>query len=185
MARTDARAVVGRLRELTGDGIVGPDGSGEECCVRAWLDAIDTLAADLAHDGIPLPPTHAARAAAARAWLDVRGPAPHGDHDWCAWRYAREAVFRMPGARLFVDDNGVRLVLGEDEVVRIAAPGPLTDARVDVPTGRGLRTARARKGDVRIELRGARLTVHGPSQLVVARAPVRVALGAPPIDVEW
>ena len=186
MPRTDARALVERLRDLDPKtNLVGPDGSGDEPAVRAWLAAIDALVTDLARDGLPVPAGHAARAAAARAWLDVRSPAPHGDADWCVWRYAQEAVFRLPGARLFVDSRGVRLLLGDVEAVYIAATGPLTDARVDVPTGRGLRTGRARKDGLRLELRGPRLTIHGPAQLVIARAPVRVAPASPPIDVEW
>lgn len=185
MPRTDARAVIARLRELDPNGIIGADGSGDEPRVRSWLNAVDALGRDLAYDGVALPAALTARAAAARAWLDVRAPAERGDHDWCVWRYAHEAVFRLPGARLFVDPDGVRLVLGDAEAVRIRARGPLTDARVDVPTGRGLRTGRARKPDVRVELKGTRLTVHGPAELLVATSAVRVAPGTPPIDVEW
>ena len=110
--------------------------------MRAWLDAIDAFGRELAYDGLPLPPLHTARAAAARAWLDVRGPSPRGDDDWCVWRYAHEAVFRLPGARLFVDPDGVRLFLGDAEAVRISTPGPLTDARVDHFVHRRMKTLR-------------------------------------------
>lgn len=128
------------------------------------------------------PPEHPLAAAIAQARADTvgrgwcSGPVPPdlpGDADWVAWRFFEDVVFVHPTARVVVYGAGLHR-RGDRRSEWAWRPGRLGRARVDVPTGRGARTAIAEvqtpDGIVRVELRGSRLRVRGPARQVVGTA---------------